>query len=803
MADDYDPFGLRKQPGYYAELVQDREGDVAAEFAKNHAYQGGILGQLETNPHGLGDSPLPFDPTGAEARSTSEGGSAFVERPKEHRYVQMLEEASPMAAPNMGYGLGTGIGEIGTNTADAVGSLKEGAFSDAAKSAGAALGSGALLAAGAFIPGMKGGKLPKPREIDARGFYSPSLEASKGLGQEAGTVQQFRSMLLKAGGKPKELEAVGFDKAFPDPNAKVSRSDIEQYLRDNRVQLGEKILGGPRQGELEAANEAFITHARDRMDLSQREANDLALDVANGRLSASERQYLSPETRTFASRLRAASVARGEDSPAKFESYSTPGGIPGSYREVVTTLPVKRSQREAELSRRTDLSPSEASELVEGVPDYISSHWPGITNPLLHYRQKDFLNHADPTSVGRPEIVTPAPPHGSGDLGSRSGKPGALPEPTKTRVLDEMQSDWAQRARDAGTRDPAQIAELQARADDAIVKQNALHEQAISELGIRPDPSSTPNQRAMEAQVSLMRMRDGIGGTPEQQARAKEILNQVIVLNDIYNDATNKVKAAQKGVPSAPYISSTSDWVDLGLKQALIDAAKDPSVSRLAWAPGKVQAERYNMGEHVEGLRYNPESGRLEKRMGDSWYPIHIPPATNGHVTPDALPSVIGKELSAEMLKQPATGGFHTLADLKNVHVGGEGHKGFYGDMTPEGYQSGIVGTRLQKLVKGLDPEAARVEPTDLTGIDIVQSGKRWRASSRDNSEGRWFDNHDEAVAYSKEQARKATYPSVKITPAMREKILKEGLPLFNIAALSALVSRMLGQGPTDPEQEN
>ena len=53
------------------------------------------------------------------------------------------------------------------------------------------------------------------RELDQFGLYSSSLEAAKRIPQEKGTVEQMRAMLLTAGAAPKELEAVGFDKAFP------------------------------------------------------------------------------------------------------------------------------------------------------------------------------------------------------------------------------------------------------------------------------------------------------------------------------------------------------------------------------------------------------------------------------------------------------------------------------------------------------------------------------------------------------------------------------------------------------------
>jgi hypothetical protein len=76
------------------------------------------------------------------------------------------------------------------------------------------------------------------REVDeTSGFYSPTLEAAKTLKQNKGTVEQMRAQLLKAGGKPKELEAIGFDEAFPDPKAKVTRQDVENFVRENQVRV--------------------------------------------------------------------------------------------------------------------------------------------------------------------------------------------------------------------------------------------------------------------------------------------------------------------------------------------------------------------------------------------------------------------------------------------------------------------------------------------------------------------------------------------------------------------------------------
>ena len=55
--------------------------------------------------------------------------------------------------------------------------------------------------------------------------------------------------------------------------------------------------------------------------------------------------------------------------------------------------------------------------------------------------------------------------------------------------------------------------------------------------------------------------------------------------------------------PSAPYVTSTQGWTDLGLKRALIEAARGP-YTHLSWTPGEEQAKRYDLSKHIDELRY-------------------------------------------------------------------------------------------------------------------------------------------------------------------------------------------------------
>jgi hypothetical protein len=709
-----------------------------------------------------------------------------------------------------------------------------------------------------------------------------------------------------------------------------------------------------------------------------------------------------------------------EPQQTKFESYSTPGGIPGSYREVVTTLPardlaavnarldeaassvydhaVARGASDAEANaflaelgaavedgRAPRIPPkldtAEMRRLVEPATSatqslpYESSHWPGITNPLLHYRQKDFLNHADPTSVGSLEKVTqpfdtsrtwyhgtnrafdefsfdnighgisdghladpvpsvwftsnpdiasgfaadgqgaqymppganvrPAhlqpdnmavvdmrgadsmsdrnlvnqhlrdakaagkdgvifhnfidtasgnepssvaavfdpqkirsalPQSGSGE-GTTSGGAFRSPEsslPSKTRVLDEMQSDWAQRARDHGTNDPARAAELQQTLNEKSAAEQAVLQEAKAFVKANVD-DAPDGLGAAETLAAISNDHTDIG------RNAKALHQRYMLAQNERLDAQSKASSAQKGVPSAPYISNTSDWVDLGLKSFLIDAARDPSVTRAAFTPGEQQVQRYPyLSKRVDGIRYNPTGHQLVyKPHGRDGWALYEKPGGGATIKPEELAAFVGDDVAKELLTGTGRARVEKLGDIDVREVGGldnyeigpaRGMRKFYGEMTPEGYQSGIVGTRLQKLVKGLDPEAARVSPHSMpdrrsivTQVDDALATHKVHGQQRrqmadhiadiveregptaldDYAAPPGFEQAWNAGVAAAKKSGGTQYPSVPITPAMREKILKEGLPLFNIAALSALLSRILGQGQPDTEGED
>jgi SOS response regulatory protein OraA/RecX len=77
--------------------------------------------------------------------------------------------------------------------------------------------------------GDNGGPPLEDKSRLSSGLYSPSMAAVRKVKQNAGTYQQLRSQILKAGGKEEELRFAGLDDMFA-PDEKVTRQQLEDAL---------------------------------------------------------------------------------------------------------------------------------------------------------------------------------------------------------------------------------------------------------------------------------------------------------------------------------------------------------------------------------------------------------------------------------------------------------------------------------------------------------------------------------------------------------------------------------------------
>ena len=150
-------------------------------------------------------------------------------------------------------------------------------------------------------------------------------------------------------------------------------------------------------------------------------------------------------------------------------------------------------------------------------------------------------------------------------------------EGNKVLHLDELQSDWGQQAKKSGIYSPKE------------------HQEYLRDL----------EQRAMPLVAEEF-------GIPEETARAKmpewtrtgylrhQNLAEMLGEGDEFHDRSMEdISRRNESVAEAPYVGKTEEWLNLGLKRALLEAARGDH-DRLAWTPGDMQADRYPGGSDEE-----------------------------------------------------------------------------------------------------------------------------------------------------------------------------------------------------------
>jgi len=308
--------------------------------------------------------------------------------------------------------------------------------------------------------------------------------------------------------------------------------------------------------------------------------------------------------------------------------------------------------------------------------------------------------------------------------------------------LEELQSDWAQQGRKKGF------------ADDAAAKHQAAREEynsfidRLSEMETQrridalkeaqPDFDFENNDQSLRAMID-----DNVRRHPHTIARNLGLLDEFGQLRDAYNEAQDNDQY-RKLPAKAAYVGKTDDWVDLGLKRALLEAAKG-DYDKLAWSPGDVHADRYDLSRHISKIRH--------EKNEDGTYNLDVFDKNGTRVFdqddmhPDTLEETVGKEMAEKIIaghgdkdEDPGYRDWRTISGL-DLRVGGEGMRKFYDDMLPK---------RLTKLIKQHDPDAK------LTRSVI---------------------EHDDPNGYA--GFGSTEIPAIEITPRMRESILKKGFAAY------------------------
>lgn len=611
------------------------------------------------------------------------------------------------------------------------------------------------LAAGAAIGGLK--RLRTAAEIatdierlapqNPLGFYSKLERALVEALPPTGTVAPGQVKNIAATQKAEEVAQTGLI-PWLESKQTFTRNDLLEYLAQNRLDLSE-IVRAPdpvalayekHLDKVVEAERAFLEKAKTQ-GLSRSDAIDFLIRMneapSMGQQNFKSRQAaafaelpeaLRPEAQAFNELYQARETlprfSKKEVNTPKYERYSLPGG--SEYQETQFIFnpkdnPAGLARRQAvfdkyqpELDRlRKEINSldyatrvaahkkydelvykrykeaDEAYSLVADQEPFISSHW-SEKNTMAHARTQKFKNTEGETVF----------------------------------LVDELQSDWHQKGRGRGYR---QESEKPTRAEAAKPPEP-------NELKIQEDEHQfkITFDRLPESSVTVGK---GIVGDKTGAIEyATEFFAEELQRKQQQIFA-KKIEEFYRKAPDAPL---KKNWPEVVMKR-MIRQAIDSGADGLAWTPGRIQAQRYSLSNHVNQVNLigsTPSGAIILEAYGKADQPVFRKTLSKE----SEVSEYIGKELADRLLAQTpkktaGTDSFRSLSGL-DLEVGGEGMKAFYDKMLPDFMRSYV------KKYGG------KLETTE-----ILSDGK------------------------------KITVPYVRFTPEMKKKITTEGQPLYQVAA--------------------
>jgi hypothetical protein len=557
---------------------------------------------------------------------------------------------------------------------------------------------------------------------------------------------QALATLRNAGVKADELQTV---EPLLKGSTTVTKQQLLDHVRENNLASQVQDVwktSVPSNDDLPVDHEAWQDA---RVNAEEHEGNNIANYLAQDQFNkpfnklSEEQQAIITESDEYNDEIDKAAHEYYEgdyesdrQGSTKYTEHQLPGGE--NYRELLLQLPEKKRPAinwgstlpggRMTIGNQEIEAPSRSGRETD--QNFQSSHW-DEPNVLGHLRMND-----------RTDV---------------NGK--------KTLFLEEVQSDWHQQGRREGYQPTVKQLTDQAKDYTAHQEKNGrwhIYDQNNQQVD-KPYHNLFGEKTPMEAIQAYLRLK----------ATAPELTGQ--------EDLQTHQAAHKFLVPDAPF---KKDWPELLLKRALREAAEG-GYDQLAWTPGDVQNERYDLSKHVDSVVYHPETGVLNAYKGGR----SVISQTN--VTREKLPDFIGKEVSQRLLDSPFQTNvhgenFHKLSGL-DLKVGGAGMRGFYDKLVPDflnkyGKKWGArVGST--EIRTGIDRNLFVTQPVmardRIVGYEVVGP---WG-----DEENHVFSTHeslakaaDALTKVREENPTKRQVPTIQITPKMRQDLLK-GQPISEL----------------------
>ena len=639
--------------------------------------------------------------------------------------------------------------------------------------------------AGPLIGSVFRGRLP---DVGKTGFFSPTSRALA-KAQPKATGKQFVAAVKKEPGATAEAKQGGLIELLEKaPGTMTKEQALSMW---NPVELTETVRANDSYRDsllAEAGDKRQAASIRLRHKLE--EVTGLVLPEGSGMNTVSEWEQelrnlsgitafnlggdseiqglLSDIRRYDDQRKNLASVPKtkyGSD-----ENLNLPGGT--NAKEILVQMPDNNRQEweeAVELRKNMDLSDPRYPEVSRRIQEL---HDIGLEGPYTggHYEEPNVLAHIRTNER---------------DVGGR-----------KALHIEEIQSDWHQQGQKKGYRQPPlSVDDIEV---EVIPRSKAIQESGMPDF-FEENLNNWRNEQGFPLEAPVTRYR--LKGEEKWAMHFKPGFTREEIIDANAQDEGalgDRIRASKTGIPDAPF---KKNWHELAFKRALTEAINDPSIERLTWTTGAVQADRYNLAKYLDSVE-----ARLQGKMylDDQGATVLDPSDTserkyrlairekNGstryldNIKEDELADYLGKDLAEKVVNEASTE--VKLYSGLDLEVGGEFHKNLYDKKITQFAKKflkkyGVEPQRVSSAtefdeVYGRDGERYYIQPDLVTGeFDIIQGHGDY---DEDNHQWmRTFSNYEDAIEGLGDFGNtKDDLWYIDITPEMREEIMTQGVPL-------------------------
>lgn len=252
-------------------------------------------------------------------------------------------------------------------------------------------------------------------------------------------------------------------------------------------------------------------------------------------------------------------------------------------------------------------------------------------------------------------------------------------------VIDEIQSKRHQEGRENGYKTKESIEEEE-RLGEAVNKAQDAYDAYTRKMGAKYDGAYEDIYPEM---------------TDAEQAEADRLEQ------DVYSASEKLQNHYISDIPDAPF---EKNWHELAMKRMLRYAAEN-GYDKVAWTKGEQQSKRYDLSKSFSFISYDKDTKKLlAGTLKDGVIDYNFD-SIEKKVEPNNLSEYVGKDLAQRLLD-------NGVIQDEEIHIGGEGMKGFYDQMLPRfmdkyGKKWGVKTGEVD--LPDVEPSARKMWAVDVT----------------------------------------------------------------------------------------